>query len=104
MPDNGAYMSEMYGGEQYDEYMKLFIRLVRVKQNVLISWLIRYGAMPLAKFLFSKRLACVGSAYNSDLAACRQNQENTDIYKLQWIRYWKSKNIDALICPSFISK
>ncbi|EGT36225.1 hypothetical protein CAEBREN_06829 [Caenorhabditis brenneri] len=103
MPDNGAYMSEMYAGEQYDEYMKLFIRLVRVKQNTLISWLIRYGAMPLAKILLSKRLASIGGAYNADLAACRQNQENTDIFKLQWIRYWKSKKIDALICPSFIT-
>ncbi|PIC43020.1 hypothetical protein B9Z55_009910 [Caenorhabditis nigoni] len=103
MPDNGAYMSEMYGGEQYDEYMKLFIRLVRVKQNVVVSWLIRYGAMPLAKLLLSKRLACIGSAYNSDLAACRQNQENTDTFKLHWIRYWKSKGLDALICPSFIT-
>ncbi|CAB60525.1 Monoglyceride lipase faah-4 [Caenorhabditis elegans] len=103
MPDNGAYMSEMYAGEQYDEHMKLFIRLVCLKQNFLVSFLLRYGVMPFAKLALSKRLACIGSAYNSDLAACRQNQENTDSYKLQWIRYWKSKKIDALICPSFIT-
>ncbi|CAI2349022.1 unnamed protein product [Caenorhabditis sp. 36 PRJEB53466] len=103
MPDNAAYMAEMYGGEDYDQYMKLFIRLIRYKQNFLFRFFANYFAMPLANLLLSERLACLGNASNSGLEAARQNQENTDIYKLKWIRYWKKLGIDALICPSFIT-
>uniref|UniRef100_A0A8R1HQM0 Amidase domain-containing protein n=1 Tax=Caenorhabditis japonica TaxID=281687 RepID=A0A8R1HQM0_CAEJA len=103
MLDNGAYMSEMYAGEQYDEYMKLFIRLIRYKQNCVVRWLAHYVAMPAARLLVSKRLASLGTAHNSSIEDVRQNQENTDLYKLRWNRYWRALGIDALICPAFIT-
>uniref|UniRef100_A0A1I7SXG6 Amidase domain-containing protein n=1 Tax=Caenorhabditis tropicalis TaxID=1561998 RepID=A0A1I7SXG6_9PELO len=103
MPDNGAYMAEMYSNEPYDKHMKLFIRLIRWKQGFVVRNLLRFLVMPIVGRCISKRLACIGTARNPNLAACRQNQENTDIFKLHWIRYWKKLNIDALICPSFIT-
>ncbi|CAB60496.2 Amidase domain-containing protein [Caenorhabditis elegans] len=105
MPDNGEYMSEMYGSEPYDRYMSHFIRLVRYKQVFVIRWLAQHVLLPLAQYtpLKSKQVLCLGKAYNSDPACVRQNQEKTDSYKMKWIRYWKGLGIDALICPSFIT-
>ncbi|EFP02405.1 CRE-FAAH-5 protein [Caenorhabditis remanei] len=105
MPDNGAYMSEMYAGEPYDRYMSHFIRLVRYKQVFVIRWLAQHVILPLAQFtpLKSKQVMCLGNAYNANPSCVRHNQEKTDAFKLKWIKYWKSLGIDALICPSFIT-
>ncbi|CAL2036702.1 unnamed protein product [Caenorhabditis brenneri] len=105
MPDNGAYMSQMYGGEPYDRYMSHFIRLVRYKQVFVIRWLAQHVVLPLAQLtpLKSKQVLCLGNAYNANPSCVRQNQEKTDAFKNKWIKYWKSLGIDALICPSFIT-
>ncbi|CAI2354310.1 unnamed protein product [Caenorhabditis sp. 36 PRJEB53466] len=86
MPDNGEYMSKMYSGEEYEKDMKDFIVLIRYKQCFLVRWLAQYVLLPLSR-----------------LEDIRQNQENTDDFKRNWIKYWKEKKIDALICPSFIT-
>ncbi|CAO4369682.1 unnamed protein product [Caenorhabditis nigoni] len=105
MPDNGAYMSQMYAGEPYDRFMSQFIRLVRYKQVFVIRWLAQHVVLPLAQFtpLKSKQVLCLGNAYNANPGCVRQNQEKTDAFKFKWIKYWKNLGIDALICPSFIT-
>ncbi|CAI2349331.1 unnamed protein product [Caenorhabditis sp. 36 PRJEB53466] len=96
LADDGKFILELYKSEPKDPHMGSFATMLRLN-----DWTIfRFLATPIIS-LFSKRGALIASARNGTLAEARRNQEETDVYRLKFIQYWKSLEIDALICPSF---
>ncbi|CAI5446291.1 unnamed protein product [Caenorhabditis angaria] len=95
MPDSGAYMRTIYENENIDVNMKQFVTLLKVPR--VLRWIA-------AKILsgISPQMALICSAYVKDIEDIRYTQELTDLYRLEFLKYWKSLGIDVLICPAFI--
>ncbi|EFP02370.1 CRE-FAAH-6 protein [Caenorhabditis remanei] len=96
LPDDGKFILDLYKNEPNDPYMAKFSKMLRLN-----DWaIIRLITLPIISF-FSKRGALIAKSRNGNLAELRKTQEETDIYRLKFIEYWNSLEIDALICPSF---
>ncbi|KAK6016768.1 Amidase [Ostertagia ostertagi] len=81
-----------------------YIRLVPTSILVPMNKRFRIVMRSVASFILdsiSPQLAALSSAYVSNLEDLRYTQELCDAYKDQFIDYWKSLGIDALICPTF---
>uniref|UniRef100_A0A0K0D8I9 Amidase domain-containing protein n=1 Tax=Angiostrongylus cantonensis TaxID=6313 RepID=A0A0K0D8I9_ANGCA len=61
-----------------------------------VRWLASFVLRPI-----SPQLSAVCSAFISNLDDLRYTNERCDVYKKEFIAYWKSLELDALICPSF---
>ncbi|KAK6039248.1 Amidase [Cooperia oncophora] len=89
MPDGGRYVRSLYDNDIVDPYLKEFV-----------PQCLRYVASSILKSI-SPQLSALSAAYVSNLEDLRYTQELCDVYKEQFIKYWKSLGIDALICPTF---
>ncbi|KAE9412255.1 hypothetical protein Angca_002925, partial [Angiostrongylus cantonensis] len=94
MPDGGHYIRALYENDVIDPYMKDFVMLLKVPRSV--RWLASFVLRPI-----SPQLSAVCSAFISNLDDLRYTNERCDVYKKEFIAYWKSLELDALICPSF---
>ncbi|KJH52262.1 hypothetical protein DICVIV_01590 [Dictyocaulus viviparus] len=94
MPDNGHYIRSLYNNDVIDQYMKVFVMLLKVPNS--LRWLASFILKPI-----SPQLSALCSAYISNLHDLRYTNERCDDYKNEFIAYWQRLNIDALICPSF---
>uniref|UniRef100_A0A0R3PIH5 Amidase domain-containing protein n=1 Tax=Angiostrongylus costaricensis TaxID=334426 RepID=A0A0R3PIH5_ANGCS len=94
MPDGGHYIRALYENDAIDPYMKDFVMLLKVPR--IVRWLASFVLRPI-----SPQLSAICSAYISNLDDLRYTNERCDVYKKEFIAYWKSLELDALICPSF---
>ncbi|KAJ1356676.1 hypothetical protein KIN20_014415 [Parelaphostrongylus tenuis] len=94
MPDGGHYIRALYENDIIDPYMKEFVMLLKVPRWV--KWLASFILGPI-----SPQLSAISSAYVSDLDDLRYTNERCDTYKEKFVAYWKSLELDALLCPSF---
>ncbi|CAL2036645.1 unnamed protein product [Caenorhabditis brenneri] len=96
LPDDGKFILDLYKNEPEDPYMAKFSMMLRLNDWAIVRWIFT----PIIR-IFSKRAALIARSRNGNLAELRRIQEETDTYRLKFIEYWKSLEIDALICPSF---
>ncbi|KHJ82323.1 hypothetical protein OESDEN_17984 [Oesophagostomum dentatum] len=94
MASGNEYLKSFFDDELVDPFMKEFVMLLKVPNC--FRWL---ASLVLKNI--SPQLSAVCASYVSDLRDLRHTQEQRDDYKAEFIDYWKSLGIDAVVCPTF---